>query len=64
MTERDLEQVRGCHWRGDQCFSPSGVFGLCVPYHHFEFNISLKICFRLQNSILCGKMQEGNGEKS
>lgn len=64
MPERILERVRDCHWRGNQRFSPSALFDLCVLCYHFEFNISLKFCFRLYYTVLCGKMQEGNGEKS
>ncbi len=64
MTERDLERARESHWRRNQRFSPRGGLGLCVPYHHFEFNVSLKFCFRLYYTVFCGKMQDGNGEKA
>lgn len=32
--------------------------------HYYEFNASVKFCFRLQYTVFGEKMQEGNGEKS
>ena len=64
VQKRALERVRESHWRGNQKFSPCALFGLCVPCRHFEFNASVKFCFRLYYTALDGKMQEGNGEKS
>ncbi len=42
----------------------SGLLTSCVSRHHFEFNISLKFCFRLYYTVLSGKKQEGGMAKS